>query len=170
MKFGVAMFPSKELQDKVNQYRKRYDAHYALIPPHITIKDRFEADESEKEEIAKYLKEVAKKHEPTEIEIKKVSSFSPNSLVIYFKVEKNEKLQSLHDALNSGDFYGENKHPFVPHLTIAQGQTTQEYEDIFGHLSMIGIQHKETLDKISLLYQLENGVWQVYETYRLGEG
>ncbi len=71
-----------------------------------------------------------------------------------------KELQSLHDALNSGDFYGENKHPFVPHLTIAQGQTTQEYEDIFGHLSMIGIQHKETLDKISLLYQLENGVWQ----------
>ncbi len=66
MKFGVAMFPSKELQDKVNQYRKRYDAHYALIPPHITIKDGFEADESEKENVAILVP-------------------------IYFKVEKNER-------------------------------------------------------------------------------
>ncbi|MFB9860273.1 YjcG family protein [Salinicoccus siamensis] len=170
MNFGIAMFPSKQLQDKVNQYRKRYDAHYALIPPHITLKEKFEADESEKEKISQHLKEIAKKHKPTDIEIKKVSSFSPNSLVIYFKVEKNDELVALHDDLNDGEFYGENSHPFVPHLTIAQGQTTQEYEDIFGQLSMVGIDHQETLDKMSLLYQLDNGVWQVYETYKLGEG
>lgn len=169
MKFGVAMFPSKQLQDQVNQYRKRYDAHYALIAPHITLKEAFEADESEKEDIVEYVREVAKKHNPVDIEIKKVSSFAPTSQVIYFKVEKNEELQNIHDDINQGDFYGENKHPFVPHFTIAQGQTSQEYEDMFGTLRMIGIDHKETLKKVSLLFQLENGIWQVFETFRLGE-
>ena len=170
MNFGVAMFPSKQLQDKVNQYRKRYDAHYALIPPHITVKESFEADESDKEKIIEYLKNVAKNHNPVDIEIKKVSSFVPNSQVIYFKVEKNEQLSAIHDDLNKGDFYGENQHPFVPHFTIAQGQTSQEYEDMFGHLSMIGIDHSETLNRISLCFQLEHGMWEVFETFRLGTG
>lgn len=169
MRFGVAIFPSKELQDKVNQYRKRYDSMYAFISPHITVKSNFEADESDKEKIVEYLKKVAKDHQPTEIHIKKVSSFAPTSPVIYFKVEPNETLSSIHEALNDGSFYGKDKHSFVPHLTIAQGETSQEFEDTFSHLSMVGIEHTETLNKISLCYQLENGTWQISETFRLGE-
>src|SRR5699024_5327838 len=41
MKYGVAIFPSKEIQDEVNAYRKRYDPKYSQIPPHITIKAAF---------------------------------------------------------------------------------------------------------------------------------
>ncbi len=169
MKFGVALFPSKELQDKVNNYRKRYDSKYAFIPPHITVKEQFEADESERDIIVDKLKQVAKDHNPTEIQIKKVSSFAPTSPVIYFKVEPNETLTSIHEALNQGDFYGKDKHSFVPHFTIAQGTTSQQFEDTFSHLAMAGIDHKETLYKLSLAYQLDNGMWQVSETFRLGE-
>lgn len=169
MKFGVALFPSKELQDKVNNYRKRYDSKYAFIPPHITVKEQFEADESEKDVIVDKLKQVAKDHDPMEIQIKKVSSFAPTSPVIYFKVEPNETLTSIHESLNQGDFYGKDKHSFVPHFTIAQGTTSQQFEDTFSHLAMAGIDHKETLYKLSLAYQLENGMWQVSETFRLGE-
>lgn len=169
MRFGVALFPSKELQDKVNSYRKRYDEKYAYIPPHITVKEQFEADEADKDQIVEYLTKVAQDHQPTEIHIKKVSSFAPTSPVIYFKVEKNETLTSIHDSLNEGDFYGTSKHPFVPHFTIAQGTTSQEFEDTFSHLSMAGIDHRETLDKISLCYMLDNGMWHISETFRLGE-
>ena len=42
MKFGVVIFPSKKLQDLANSYRKRYDPHYSLITPHLTLKG-FEA-------------------------------------------------------------------------------------------------------------------------------
>ena len=45
MRYGIAIFPSKEIQDEANSYRKRYDPHYPLIPPHITLKDAFEADD-----------------------------------------------------------------------------------------------------------------------------
>ena len=51
MKFGIALFPSKKLQDTVNQYRKRYDARYSYIAPHITVKEAFEAEEHEKPQI-----------------------------------------------------------------------------------------------------------------------
>lgn len=38
MYYGIVAFPQKHVQDKVNALRKRYDPHYSLIPPHITLK------------------------------------------------------------------------------------------------------------------------------------
>ncbi|CDZ99205.1 2',5' RNA ligase family [Jeotgalicoccus saudimassiliensis] len=169
MKFGIALFPSKKLQDTVNQYRKRYDARYSYIAPHITVKEAFEAEEHEKPQIAEFIKQVAAKHQPTEIEIKKVSSFAPKKQVVYFKVEPNETLSSIHDAFNEGGFYGKASHPFVPHFTLAQEDTAQKFEDTLSHLQMIGIEHSETLDKISLCVQLDNGIWHVTETFKLGQ-
>lgn len=169
MKFGIALFPSKKLQDTVNQYRKRYDARYSYIAPHITVKEAFEADEHEKPQIEEFIKSVASKYKPTEIEIKKVSSFAPKKQVVYFKVEPNETLSAIHDAFNEGGFYGGASHPFVPHFTLAQEETAQKFEDTLSHLQMIGIEHSETLDKISLCVQLENGIWHVTDTFKLGQ-
>ena len=59
MKYGIVAFPSKKLQDLANTYRKRYDPHYAQITPHITLKDAFEADTSQINEISKKLSAIA---------------------------------------------------------------------------------------------------------------
>lgn len=37
------------------------------------------------------------------------------------------------------------EHPFVPHFTIAQGLTSQEFEDIFGQVELVGVDLKEKL-------------------------
>jgi len=34
---------------------------------------------------------------------------------------------------------------------------------------MTKIDHEEMVDRFHLLYQLENGSWTVYETFRLGK-
>ncbi|RXK18772.1 YjcG family protein [Macrococcus sp. DPC7161] len=169
MKLGIVIFPSKSFQDTVNSYRKRYDDHYRVIAPHITIKDAFEVDEHEVETVTQKIAEVAKQHQPTEIHVEKVSNFAPSNNVIYFKVAQNDTLTSIFEALNDGTFYGKNVHPFVPHFTIGQGLTSQEFEDIYGQLRMAGIQHNETISKISLCYQLENGTWNTLETFKLGQ-
>src|SRR5699024_8477829 len=79
IKFGVAMSTTQPLQDKANPTTKRSDTRSALSPPHITLKESFETDKYNKEKIIEYLKNVAKNHNPVDIEIKKVSSFVPNS-------------------------------------------------------------------------------------------
>lgn len=61
MKFGVVIFPSKKLQDLANSYRKRYDPHYALITPHLTLKNAFEASEEEAREYADKLRRLVRK-------------------------------------------------------------------------------------------------------------
>src|SRR5699024_813690 len=168
MKYGIAMFPSKEIQDEANSYRKRYDPHYALIPPHLTIKAPFHADDNKINELIPEMRKIASNTKPIDYSIKKVSSFAPVTMAIYLKVEPNEQLNQLVDQLYSGKFPSDMKHPFVPHITIAQDLVEQEYSDVYGRLSMVKFDFEDTFDRFQLLYQLENGSWTVHETFKFG--
>ncbi|MBM7578260.1 YjcG family protein [Jeotgalibacillus terrae] len=168
MKFGIAVFPSKKLQDLANSYRKRYDPHYSLIPPHLTLKEPFEATDEEINKIAKKLNDVAKNAEPFTLRAYKISSFQPVNNVIYMKVDSVPELTNLYQSLQSVEFGDESPYSFVPHITVAQKLSDDEHSDVYGSLRMAGVDHEETVDRFHLLYQLENGSWTVYETYRLG--
>lgn len=167
MKYGIVAFPSKKLQDLANGYRKRYDPHYSLITPHLTVKGVFEANDQEIEEVAKAIKEVTKNHGPFELNVSKVSTFAPITNTIYFKAVPNDELVNLHKDLNHDFFGGQPEFSFVPHITIAQKLSSGEHDDIIGQLKMIGVNHSEKIDRLHLLYQLEDGSWTVYETFRL---
>lgn len=169
MKFGIVIFPSKKLQDYVNSYRKRYDPHYSLIAPHLTLKYPFEASEKEIEDIVKLLQDIVSDTEPFKLKVLKVSSFKPVNNVIYFKVKLNKKLEELQAKLHNDVMEKEPEFTFVPHITIGQKLSDQEHSDIFSQLSMIDVKHEETVDRIHLMYQLENGSWNVYETFRFGK-
>jgi len=167
MKYGVVAFPSKKLQDLANSYRKRYDPHYSLITPHMTVKGVFEASDTEIEKVSTQLREVIKRHKPFKLQTSRISSFSPVTNAIYFKVEPTEELLNLHSSLHSDELGEEAEYTFVPHITIAQKMLAGEHDDIFGQMKMIGVDHEETIDRLHLLYQLDDGSWTVYETFRL---
>ncbi|MEH7354653.1 YjcG family protein [Neobacillus drentensis] len=169
MKFGVVIFPSKKLQDLVNSYRKRYDPHYALIPPHLTLKNAFEAHEEDAKNFANKLRQIASNTKPFSLKTSKISSFQPLNNVIYFKIDPTEELTNLHSVINQ-EFNKENlDYAFVPHITIGQKLSNDEHSDVFGSLRMTKVNHEETIDRFHLLYQLENGSWTVYETFCLGK-
>lgn len=169
MKYGVVIFPSKSLQDLANSYRKRYDPHYALIPPHITIMSPFEASETEIQPFSEKLRLLAEKTAPFIIETTKVSTFYPANNVIYFKVSPSPELNGLHHALNENFQEQTLEYSFIPHITIGQKLSNLEHSDVYGALRMLKVEHREIIDRFHLLYQLENGSWTVYETFRLGK-
>ncbi|MBM7647513.1 2'-5' RNA ligase [Bacillus ectoiniformans] len=169
MKFGVVIFPSKKLQDLVNSYRKRYDPHYSLIPPHLTLKGPFEADENDMDALADKLKVIAKKYQPFTYQVSKVKSFQPVSNVVYLKVDPHETLSALNEEMQSDEFpKNDEEFAFVPHLTVAQSLSNAEHHDVYNSLNMLSIEEEEKVDRFHLLYQLENGAWTVYETILLG--
>lgn len=168
MKYGIVVFPSKELQDLANSYRKRYDPHYALIPPHLTLKTTFELTNEQVDEVVTELRAIAKESIPLQLEISKINSFSPVNNVIYLKVEQNQELTSLYDKLHFGKLETNTEYAFVPHITIGQKLSNDEHSDVLGQLKMKDVHHEETIDRFHLLYQLDNESWTVYETFRLG--
>lgn len=169
MQVGVVIFPSKKLQDFVNQYRKRYDSHYSFIPPHLTLKSAFEATEEELDNISAELEKIAKNHRPFTLTAKKISSFHPVNNVIFLKVEKTSELESLYNELNSGRFGNPPEYSFVPHITIGQDLSNSEHTDVYSQLRLLKFEFSETVDRFHLLYQLDNGIWNVYETFLLGK-
>ncbi|UCZ51913.1 YjcG family protein [Bacillus shivajii] len=168
MRYGIAVFPSKNLQDIANSYRKRYDSHYSKIPPHLTLKESFEAEEEDIPQYIEAVREVAAISKPFDLEVYKFSSFHPVTNTIYMKVKDNEELLTLQERLNSGKLSQEQEYQFVPHITIGQDIENDECSDVFGRLKLESIYHKEKIDRFQLLYQLENGTWTVYETFLLG--
>lgn len=168
MKYGIVIFPSIEIQDEANSLRKRYDPKYTHISPHITLKAPFEMDESMRDTIVNELKKIAKETKPFNIQINKVSSFAPVTNTIYFKVEPIPELAELHEKLHVGKFPSEREHAFVPHITVAQDLVEDEYSDVYGSLRMKEIKFVDTVDRIQLCYQLENGTWTIYDTFVFG--
>ncbi|MGM7719656.1 YjcG family protein [Metabacillus sp. Hm71] len=169
MKYGIALFPSKKLQDLANSYRKRYDTHYALVPPHVTLKTAFEATDEELTQITRELRKIAEETSPLTLTIKKVSSFAPVNNVIYLKVEPTDELQALHEKLHRGVLQSQPEYSFVPHITIGQNLSDDEHSDVLGSLRMLNITHEEVVNRFHLLYELENGSWTVHETFLLGK-
>ncbi|MBQ0140351.1 MAG: 2'-5' RNA ligase family protein [Kurthia sp.] len=167
MKYGIVAFPSKEIQDFANSYRMRYDSHYSQLPPHITLRAEVETDEAGLKAVADKLHAVTQKAQSFHVSIEKVGTFKPINNVIYLKVNADEALYDLNKALHVDDFGGPAEYQYVPHITLAQGITADELDDIYGQLRMTEINFEESIDRIHLLYQLENGSWTVFETYRL---
>ncbi len=169
MNYGVALFPSKPLQDLANSYRMRYDPHYTLIPPHVTLKEPFELEEQELPSVVKRIREIAKGVDPFPLEVYKVDTFYPVSNTLFFKIREHSALTELYEQLHTPPFKRNEKYSFVPHLTIGQNLSYDELSDNLGRLKMKQIQHEEIVDRIQLLYQLDNGSWTVYETFKLGK-
>jgi len=169
MKYGIVIFPTKPLQDFVNSYRKRYDPHYTHIPPHITLKSGFDAENHQINDIVQKLHEVAQKTEPFDITITKFSSFKPVNNVIYLKIDPKDNLEYLHNEIDTKIPDHVSEYVYVPHITVGQQLTNDEHSDVFGSLQMLKVNIQDKVDRFHLLYQLENGSWTVYETFRLGK-
>lgn len=167
MNYGIVVFPSKKLQDLANTYRKRYDPHYALITPHITFKDTFHADDTQITEVTRKLHDIASKFVPLEIHASRISSFYPTTNTIYFRIEPTTQLANLQTTIQESLTIGSSKHVFAPHITIAQKLSDSEHDDIYGQLRMTGVDEQDVIDRIHLLYQLEDGSWTTYETFKL---
>lgn len=170
MKYGIAIFPSKTLQDKANSYRKRYDTNYSLIAPHVTIKAAFEASDAEIKNIEQKIEDVVTHFDPMVLKVLKASTFQPVSNTIYFKVEPSIELEGLYNAFNQEEFAGApSPYNFVPHITIGQNLSINEHSDVLGQLSMLDLTHQEVISEIQLMKQNEQGTWNVYKTYKLGK-
>ncbi|OEG00050.1 hypothetical protein BHF71_06725 [Vulcanibacillus modesticaldus] len=165
MKFGIVIFPSIEVQERANALRKRYDSHYNLIPPHITIKEAFELDSPDK--AIAHLESVTKIIPPFNLKLNKIKSFYPISPVLYCGVEDDPIIYHLHEKINSGVLYHETKHKFTPHLTIAQDLPDQEIHDIYSRLKLKDFNMTFPVEQIHLCYQTETGSWEVYQSFPL---
>ncbi|SHE63197.1 2'-5' RNA ligase [Seinonella peptonophila] len=165
MDFGIVAFPRKDVQDTANSFRKRYDPHYTFIPPHITLKEKFTADEEDLSHIVPKLSKIAKESQPFTIQINKVSHFHPVTSTIYLAIDEQKPLHDLHQKIH--DIFPNTDHPyeFIPHVTIGQKMREEELHDVYGRLRMQTFDLFSIIDRFHLMYQLENKSWSIHQSF-----
>jgi 2'-5' RNA ligase len=167
MKYSIVVFPSSKVQEVANSYRKRYDPTYALIPPYIRLKEAFDIEESELPKLVSHLEEVASSTESFTAHFHRVSSFHPTTNVIFFAVQNKESFEQLHQKIAEHCVSLKETYAFVPHLTIGRDLSDDELRDVTGQLSMLKLDLTSEIDRFHLVYQLEDGIWSVYQTFLL---
>jgi 2'-5' RNA ligase len=166
MKYGLVIFPSKEIQNFANNYRKRYDPYYALIPPHVTLKAGFEAaDQASVDKISTYLEQTVSGITPFTIEYNRFSSFHPTNNVIYLSIKDPEPLHLLHERINTEFLTDQEPYSFIPHITIGQKMTDDELHDVLSSLKMKRFKYQDKVDRLHLVYQDTDHVWKEHQTF-----
>lgn len=168
MNCGIAIFPSKEIQDYANSYRKRYDPHYSLISPHLTIREKEDWTELQINEATRHLEQVASRFPPFTLRFNRFSTFFPTNNTIYLALEDKKTVTELHEAICAGE-WSEKQASFVynPHLTIGQQMSNDELHDVLPALKQSPVDLQCVIDRVHLLYQTENGAWTTYQTFIL---
>ncbi|GIP36419.1 2'-5' RNA ligase family protein [Paenibacillus sp. J2TS4] len=168
MKYGIAVFPPKDVQDFANSYRKRYDPHYRLIQPHFTIREAEVWDESKLEEAVSQLDAAANRLPAFTAKLNRFSSFLPVSNVIYLALEDPEPFIRCHTEICQGLLEEPQKaYRYNPHLTIGQNLGTEEFHDVLSSVRLVEVNLEFLVDRFHLLYQTENQAWTVYQTFLL---
>lgn len=168
MYFGIATFPAKEVQDFANSYRKRYDPHYTLIPPHITLKARFELEQEKVNQLTQELERIAKNFHAFTIDLTKVKHFHPTSPTLYLAIEEGSSfLIELHKQIESLFESSQMPYDYIPHLTIGQKMDEEELHDVYSSLRQKRFHLQSTIDRFHLMYQLENQSWTIYQSFLL---
>lgn len=168
MKLGIVIFPTPEVQERANSYRKRYDPHYRLISPHLTVKEAFETTEEGLAQIEDQLAYLAKQTAPFSLRVNKVSHFHPTNNVIYFSVEENPVLLELFNQIHSPELLQHERHyAFVPHITIGQRMADDELHDIYARLRTEKLNYTIPVTEFHLVKQTEDRTWEIQRSFRL---
>jgi 2'-5' RNA ligase len=82
-------------------------------------------------------------------------------------LQNKEPFVQLHQKIASQCVSEKETYSYVPHLTIGRDLSNDELRDITGQLSMAKIDLTSEVDRFHLIYQLEDGIWSVYQTFLL---
>ncbi|MUT66154.1 2'-5' RNA ligase family protein [Paenibacillus sp. NEAU-GSW1] len=166
MQFGIAAFPSKEVQDFANGWRIRHDPRYSAIPPHLTVRDKSELSEEQLQETVAHLDKVTATLTPFTIRFNRVSTFYPVNNVLYLALEDPLPFKHLHQLICNGPLaIQKQNYVYTPHVTIGQQMNADELHDLYGNLRMSKVDLTTKIDRIHLLHATENGFWTAYQSF-----
>lgn len=168
MRYGIAVFPAPEVQSFADSYRKRYDAQYSLIPPHMTVREAERWTGDQAAEAILQLESAARTVGPFTVRFNRISSFYPASHVVYMALQDPEPMVNLHKAVCQGVLTVEQAaYVYTPHVTLGRGLSADELNDLYGSLRNRPLDYESAIDAVHLLTADEGGVWSIYRTFRL---
>lgn len=168
MKLLLTILPSKELQTKLNNYRKRYDPNYIHIQPHVHFYPAFFIEDDQLPTLTKELERFFSMQEVFPLEILRFSSLSPVENLIYCKLQEAPFYSLTAKYLDSMDYVAkELTISEQPHITIASNLSNDEHSDLLGRVKLLSFSKIELVKEITLFQQQDDQKWIKVTTFPL---
>jgi 2'-5' RNA ligase len=109
----------EELRRELHPAHTHADAHVTILPPRPLAGTEQQALDS--------LSAACQSAQPFEIAMGDVETFIPVTPTVFLRVARGAyRMRELHDKLNRGGLEFKEPWPYMPHLTIAKMDTTEE--------------------------------------------
>ncbi|HLI02943.1 MAG TPA: 2'-5' RNA ligase family protein [Terracidiphilus sp.] len=109
----------EELRRELHPAHTHADAHVTVLPPRPLS--------GTEQRALDLLAEVCRSTQTFEVTMGDVETFSPLTPTVFLRVARGAyRLRELHDKLNRDVLYFDEPWPYMPHLTIAKVDTTEE--------------------------------------------
>ena len=139
------------------------------LPSHVTLKSTFK--KRQMKYLEKVLAKFVKEHKAAEIKIDGFGNF--RRFVSFLKIKFSKEAKKIQKELlkTIKDFKGIEIHEFdkkhKPHATIAYGNTSESFNNIWNYLSKLDKpQFNLSLDNITILKK-PGKYWKVHKVYKL---
>ena len=151
MVYAIVIYPDLQNDSKIREFRKKYDPHFQLINPHITVV--FPFPDIEKEKIKSHISKIIKKHNGFSLRLKGLVKSFDNWLFLTMK-EGNDKIVKLHDQLYTGILKEHLREDieFIPHVGLGLFETEEEYKKAENEAKNLNLDYKCKVKSIHLIH------------------
>jgi len=165
-KYAIIIYLPPALDNIIAPLRQQFDPVYNLIASHITLVFPFETIRP-LEELTKLVKTETEQQKSFLVDLEEIGDFYPQSPVIYWDVQKNDKLYELYYRLYSRLDLPIPFKLYHPHVTVAREISNYRViivkEKIVSYLS----HEKFYVRSIDLVTSLSDERWVSVRTFPL---
>ena len=117
---ALVCFPNIQIT-KINEFRKKYDPHYDLVKPHITLIFPLEQSKISQNSLSEHIKSITTTWKPFTMELRGLHKSFDHWLFLLVGKGK-QKLIQLHDELYTGILapFLKKDLEYIPHITIGR--------------------------------------------------
>lgn len=177
-RLAVALLVPPPVASEVDGVRRALgDRRRTRIAPHVTLVPPVNMPADRVVDAVSVLQDAAQALGPLgslRLELGPVASFGADSGIVYLAVggapHHNDALRGLRDSLRLGPFAREDRHEFVPHVTVADRLPPDAVADATALLA--GFRTEITIDRVHLLEHRHDGGgsrWEAIADARFAE-
>jgi 2'-5' RNA ligase len=160
-RLGVVLLLESPLADEVDGLRRACgDGSLGRIPAHVTLVPPVNVPADRLEEALAVLRVAASATAPFEVTVGPVATFHPVTPVLYLAVggDGAAELVRLRDRVFTGPLTRRLTHPFVPHVTLADGMAPERIDAACR--ALCDYRSAARFDRVHLLAERPGRVWE----------
>jgi 2'-5' RNA ligase/GNAT superfamily N-acetyltransferase len=158
VRLAVALVMPRPVASEIDGMRRAFGVDPAYIPPHITLVPPVNVDSAQMGEVLSGLRDAGDAAgAPLFLDLGPLDTFLPSNPVLFLRVGGElDRLGELRRRCLSGRLDRPDPRPFVPHVTITRGLSSDD--DATARRMLGGFRTQVELDRLHLLVQVTTDV------------